>query len=128
MDERQQHLDIALQEIGEVLPLWSEESQMYVFEHEAYPAVMHADPDREKAAEGYLRALQGFIQERLEGNIAPFMDRITSGRGGARPGAGRPKGSVKGKTKMVRLPEDIAIWIKQGQHLEQVRALMEEAS
>lgn len=34
-------LNIALSEIGEILPWWSEEDGLYLFEHSAYPYVMH---------------------------------------------------------------------------------------
>jgi hypothetical protein len=44
-------------------------------------------------------------------------------KGGIRPGAGRPKGSTKLPTKPVRLPLDIADWIKMPQNLATVRQL-----
>lgn len=116
----------ALKEIGPIEPWWSDEDGMFVFEHDLYPFVMHADPDKQKTIDGYCRALKGFIEERLAGNVAETVERITSGRGGYRPGAGRKPGSTKEPTKMVRLPIGIADWLKDDPaHIEQVRRLMQ---
>lgn len=116
----------ALKEIGPIDPQWSDEDQMFVFEHSAYPYVMHADPDKQKTIDGYHRALKGFIEERLTGNVADYVDRVTSGRGGYREGAGRKPGSTKEPTRMVRLPIVVADWLKDDpDHVEQVRRLMQ---
>jgi hypothetical protein len=124
MDIHQEIL-VALAEIGPVEPWWSEEDQMFVFEHPSYPWVMHADPSLEETKYGYLRALRTFIQDRLNNTVADSTERTTRGRGGLRPGAGRPKGSTKEPTKMVRLPIDVADWIKADPaHLEKVRNMM----
>jgi len=113
----------ALQEIGGIKPWWSEEDQMFVFEHPLYPRVMHADPDIEETIQGYLRALHGFIEDRLHGHLSDTAERVTSGRGGKRPGAGRPKKPVS--TVAIRLPNDIANWLKADpRHMAQVRKIM----
>lgn len=114
----------ALEEIGEIAPWWSEEDGMYVFEHPAYPFVMHADPDEAEAKAGYLRAITGFIEDRLAGMVAPDVDRVTSGRGGVRPGAGRPRKDVA--TIAIRLPEDVARWLKADpeNHIAAIRRIM----
>ena len=121
----EKELGIALKEVGEIKPWWSDEDQMYVFEHEAYPMVMHADPDPDEVVKGYKRALQRFIRYRMQGRVAESVERITSGRGGYRPGADRPKGSAKGKTRRISLPDDVATWLKEDPaRIEKVRALM----
>lgn len=89
----------ALAEIGEIIPWWSEEDQLYVFEHAAYPMVMHGDRTVEATLAGYHRALRHFVEARLAGEVAPSVERITSGRGGVRPGAGRPVGTRRAAAK-----------------------------
>ncbi|MEW6667635.1 MAG: hypothetical protein AB1512_20700 [Thermodesulfobacteriota bacterium] len=121
----EKELKNALKEIGEIKPWWSEDDKMYVFEHETYPTLMHADSDPDEVVKGYERALRRFIQYRMRGQVAESVERITSGRGGYRPGAGRPKGSTKGKTRRISLPEDVAAWLKEDPaHIEKLRAMM----
>lgn len=125
MNKVQQQIQIALDEIGAITPEWSEEDGLYVFEHPAYPMVMHADTDPQKTRTGYLRALKGFIEDRMAGQVAEVTERITSGRGGARPGAGRKVGSGKKEpTTTVRVPYDIADWIKDKSHQKLIRTVM----
>lgn len=120
-----QNLAIALQEIGVIEPWWSDEDEMYVFEHQAYPRVLYADPDKVKTRDGYLRALKGFIEERLSGNLSEEAERITPGRGGLRAGAGRPIGSKKPPTERITLPKELADWLKENPtHQEQAKELL----
>lgn len=114
----------ALKEIGEIKPWWSEEDQLYVFEHKAYPVVDYLAKTPEEVIEKYQLVLQDFIAERLNSNIAEPIERITSGRGGSRPGAGRPKGTTKPPTLRKRLPADIARWLDDEANHEKVRKLM----
>lgn len=107
------HLDMALQDIGDITPWWSEDDGMFVFEHAAYPRVMYADPDKALVVNGYRRALSHFIEARLSGKLSVEADKVTSGRGGYRVGAGRPK---KQPTTQVRVPDDIldvVNWLRQ---------------
>jgi hypothetical protein len=115
-------LEKALQEIGEIKPWWSEEDQMFIFEHEAYPFVMHADPDLGKTIAGYKRALKGFISDRMSGQLDATVDRATSGHGGLRVGAGRPKNQIP--TIQIRLPLHIAQWIQDPEHIKVIEKLM----
>ena len=48
----------------------------------------------------------------MEGRIDEENEKKTHGKGGARPGADRPKGTTKEPTKQVRLPVEIADWFK----------------
>lgn len=124
MQNQAEELEIALKEVGTIKPHWEEDVQAFVFEHPAYP-VRYAGDTEQEVIKNYPLYLSDFIEERLKGNLAPFVERLTSGRGGKRPNAGRPKGKSKEETKMVRLPIRIADWIKESpEHLEAVRNLM----
>ncbi|MBY0449269.1 MAG: hypothetical protein K2X01_01410 [Cyanobacteria bacterium] len=105
---------MALLEIGLIEPWWSKEDGMFVFEHNAYPRVIYADLDKKTVQDGYQRALREFIKERLAGNLSEEAERVTSGRGGKRSGAGRPKGSgTKEPTESIRIPKSIAAKIRE---------------
>jgi hypothetical protein len=123
-DELKQHVDIALEEIGLIQPWWSDADQMFMFEHPAYPWVMHADPNPEATKAGYIRALTGWIQDRLANNVADFAETTTTGRGGLRQGAGRPK--LKVPTRTIRLPEPIVNWLKYPENRQKVERLMQD--
>jgi len=115
-------VNLALGEIGCIEPWRSEEDAMYVFEHEAYPACMYVDEDKQKTIEGYLRALTCWIGYRMENSVSESMERATSGRGGKRPNAGRPK--LKMPNRRIYLPKDIAAFLSDEVNLQKVRNLM----
>ena len=118
----------ALKEIGPIEPWWSEKDGLYVFEHAAYPMVDYAHSDPVVVKERYQAVLKEFIQDRLLGNVAEVTERLTSGRGGYRVGAGRPKGTTKVATVQVRLPEDVAHWLKADKsHIDAIRNIMQDA-
>lgn len=113
----------AHRDVDPIEPWWSEEDDMYLFEHKAYPSVTYADENKEACAAGYVRALEEFVTARLKEQIPEFVERITSGRGGIRPRSGRPKNPIK--TVNIRIPEDVAQWLKNcPEHIDQVRKLM----
>lgn len=115
--------NLALSEVGAVTPWWSDEDQLFVFEHDAYPMVMHGDTTVEATIQGYHRALRHFVQARLAGQIADSVNAVTRGRGGVRAGAGRPKGSSKKPAKVsVRLIPELAQYLK-GNEEAQLRML-----
>lgn len=125
MPDLEKEFQKALKEIGPIEPWWSEEDGLYVFEHPAYPVVDYAAKTPQEVIEKYKRVLRSFIEDRLAGNVAESVERITTGRGGYRPGAGRSKGSAKDKTRRISLPDDVATWLKENPaHIEKVRALM----
>lgn len=115
-------LERALQEIGSIEPVWSEEDGMFIFEHASYPRVLGGDPDGEKAVESYRRALSGFIEERLAGTLSSEAERVTKGHGGRRAGAGRKGYS---NSVVVRLPAELAGWMKQKGNIEKVMNFMQ---
>ena len=118
--EINEQLKIALAEVGKIKPWFDEEVNAFVFEHPSYP-VEYADESEEKVIKGYPKYLREFILHRLDNNLHPLMEKETKGRGGKRTGAGRPQGTKKSPTKVVRLPKDIANWIVKPNSIPQIR-------
>lgn len=115
----------ALTEIGEIKPWFSEPDGFYVFKHPAYPVVDYFGDTPELTIEGYKRILKEWIEERMDENIPEFVEKMTSGRGGARVGSGRPK---KEPTTQIRVPSDIARWLRSDpKHYEEIRRMMKKA-
>lgn len=115
-------LEAVLAEIGPIMPVWDAECGEYGFSHPLYPSIEAPGDTPEECISTYQRLLAKFLEERLKGNLAPHVERMTSGRGGRRPGAGRPRGIP---TLTVRLPADVAEWLKADPgRIEQVRRLM----
>ena len=86
-------LVIALKEIGEIKPVFDKKCKEWVFSHELYP-VEYGGETPEEVIKNYPLYLKEFIKQRLDHNLAPFVEKKTKGRGGYRPGAGRPKGTT----------------------------------
>jgi hypothetical protein len=130
INELKQQLQLALAEIGPIEPWWAEDSQMWCFEHPLYPACMHLDPDKQATIDGYLRALEGFIEERLNNTVADFMETATKGqagkKGGKRAGAGRPRNATT--TAAVRLPLPLVEWLKNPANRKKLETLMQQES
>jgi hypothetical protein len=119
-----EHLKIALKEVGPIKPWFDPDVQAWIFEHKLYP-VEYGGNTKKEVIERYPLYLQEFIEQRLKGNLSPFTEKQTRGRGGKREGAGRPIGSTKAPTAVVRLPLEIAHWLKSDPaHLEEVRSLL----
>ena len=118
-----EHLKIALEEIGPIKPWFDEECQDWVFEHKLYPE-SYGGRTKEEVIRRYPLYIRQFIEARLNGTLAPWVEKRTLGRGGKRAGAGRPTGTTKTPTRTVRLPLSIANWIKSDpRHLERVRRM-----
>ena len=116
-------LQLALEEIGPIKPWFDEEVQEWIFESPQYPESC-SGATREEVIKNYPLYIRQFIEQRQKGNLAPWIEKKTRGRGGCRAGAGRPKGSTTLPTKTIRLPVDIALWIKSNpKNLEQIRGL-----
>lgn len=123
--EIEKHYRMALAEIGDITPAFDEETGVWVFQHPLYNMEGHGDTP-ESCIDTYKRWLKEFIAFRLQGRLAPQVEARTTGRGGYRVGAGRPKGSRKDPTLRISLPADIATWLQQDlSHQDQVRRLME---
>lgn len=123
-EEINEHLEIALKEVGKIKPWFDENFQVWVFSHKKYPDVDCAEDSEAKVIKNYPRYLKEFIKHRLDNNIDPKTEKATKGHGGKRMGAGRPVGTKKEPTKRVTLPKDIADWIESPSSLPKVRKLI----
>jgi len=121
------HLRIALQDIGEIKPRFDKDVNAYVFEHSSYP-VEYAGKTEQEVVEGYPKYLREFIRHRLNNKLHPLMEKETKGCGGKRLGAGRPRGTKKFPTKVVRLPQDVANWIEKPSSISQIRQIIAKGS
>jgi hypothetical protein len=83
--EIKEHLKIALKEIGEIKPWFDKKFNLWIFEHPAYPIGSEGSSPNE-AVEKYHSYLEDFITERLNDNLAPFVEKDTKGHGGKRKG------------------------------------------
>ena len=61
--------------------------------------------------------LKEFIRHRLEGRLAAHVEAKTHGKGGRRPGAGRPKGSTQEPKTRVYVPLPFAEWMRKAENL-----------
>lgn len=122
--EINKHLKIALQEIGEIKPWYDEELKDWTFTHKNYP-VEYGGNSPEEVIKNYPKYLAEFIKYRLDDRVSPIVEKETRGKGGYRPGSGRPKGSISAEpTKQIRLPIDIAVWIKTPGMISHLRDMM----
>jgi len=122
--EINEHLKIAVSEIGKIKPWYDENYKTWIFEHPAYPVGCEGNSS-EEVIKKYRVYLRDFIKERLNENLAHFMEKATRGHGGQRVGAGRPHGTIKEPTKQVRLPMDIATWIKTPGMISNIRKMIQ---
>ncbi len=110
--EIEEHLKLALEEIGEIEPWFDEEVDAWIFSHRLYP-VEYGGKSPKEVIKNYPKYLKEFLKHRLDDNLAPVVKKMTKGRGGKRPGAGRPKNTKKSSpTTTIRLNVDVAKWVK----------------
>jgi hypothetical protein len=121
--EIEEHLKIALAEVGKIKPWFDKDVNGWVFSHRAYP-VEYAGDTREDVIKGYPLYLREFIKQRLNQNLARHVEKKTKGHGGKRKGAGRPKGTKKEPKKRVSLPKDVASWFDRPNAISQFRHLV----
>lgn len=111
--EIDQHLKVALKEIGDIKPWFDKEINAWFFTHRLYP-VEYGGDSPEEVIENYPKYLREFIKHRLDDRLAPEVKKMTKGHGGKRPGAGRPPNVKKSSpTTTIRLRTDYAKWIKE---------------
>jgi len=108
--EIEKHLEIALKEIGAIKPWYDRAFKSWIFSHSSYPDVEYAGDSKDAVIENYPIYLRDFIEERLNDNLAPHIEKAVKGRGGKREGAGRPKGTKKEVKRRVYMPKDVADW------------------
>ena len=92
--EIEEQVKIALEEIGEIKPWFDKNFNAWIFEHPAYPIGCEGNSSKE-VIKKYPLYLRDFIIERLNDNLAPFIEKATKGHGGKRSEAGRPTGTSK---------------------------------
>ncbi|NGX62320.1 MAG: hypothetical protein K940chlam9_01817 [Chlamydiae bacterium] len=110
--EVNEHLKVALDEVGKIKPWFDRSVKEWIFSHPLYP-VEYAGASKEEVMENYPKYLREFIKHRLNQKVDHFIEKTTKGRGGKRPGAGRPRGTRRTEeTKTIRLKVYIANWIK----------------
>lgn len=123
--EIDEHLKTALKEVGKIKPWFDKDVDCWVFLHDNYPVEYGGDSAKE-VIENYPKYLREFIKHRLDGTLSPVNEKETKGKGGYREGAGRPKGSKSTlPTKQIRVPADIADWLKYPETIMYLRTLME---
>jgi len=126
--EIKEHLKIALNEIGEIKPWYDHELNDWTFSHEKYP-VEYGGKTAKEVIKNYPKYLEEFIKHRLDERLDKNVEERTKGKGGKRLGAGRPKGAISAEqTKQVRLPLDIAKWIKTPGVIYHVREMIRAGS
>ena len=118
--EIKEHLKKALDEVGEIKPWFDRSVNAWVFGHPNYP-VEYAGESKEEVIRGYPLYLKEFIRQRLNDNLAPFIEKKTKGHGGKRIGSGRPKGTKKETKIRIYLPTDIVKWIQKPNSIPQIR-------
>lgn len=121
--EIEEQVSVALKEIGEIKPWFDKNFKAWIFEHSAYPIGCEENTP-EEVVKKYPLYLRDFIEERLNNNLAPFIEKATKGHGGKREKAGRPKGTTKEETRQIRLPVDIADWIKTPGMIANIRQMI----
>lgn len=121
--ELKKELQIALKEIGKIKPWFDKETHSWIFHHSLYP-VEYSGDSKEEVLTNYPKYLEVFIEHRIKNKIDAINEKKTKGRGGFRPGSGRPKGTTKGETKQIRLPIDIALWLNDQDHVDELRAFI----
>lgn len=121
--EIKEEVKIALSEIGTITPWFDEDFKIWIYSNPLYPI----ECEGESAAEvrkKYPKYLEVFIEHRMKGKLDKLNEKKTKGKGGSRPGAGRPVGSVKEKTKQIRVPLDIALWLNHPGTIEHIRQMI----
>lgn len=122
--EIEKHLKIALKEIGQIKPWFDEDFHTWIFSRKKYPDVEYAGDSKKEVIANYPLYLRDFIEERLNNNLAPHIEKATKGHGGKRKGSGRPKGTKKEKKARIYVAKDVADWLKTPDAIHQVRELI----
>jgi hypothetical protein len=123
--EVEKELAIALKEVREIKPWFDKEVGEWGFSHKLYP-VECGGSTPEEVVEKYPLYLKEFIKYTLDNKLAPLTEKATKGRGGHRPGAGRPKKVAKEIKSRIYLPLSIASWLKDPQNLILVENLRQK--
>lgn len=120
-------VQIALSEIGTISPWFDKKFNVWIYSNPLYPIECEGE-SAEDVIKKYPKYLEVFIEHRLKGKLDSLNERKTKGKGGAREGAGRPKGTLKEPTKQIRVPVDIAEWIKTPGMIFHIREMLKASS
>lgn len=122
--EIKKQLELALAEIGKIKPWFDKEFSAWIFSNDLYPVECEGK-SAEDVIKKYPKYLEIFIEHRIAGKIDKMDERKTKGRGGARSNAGMPIGTKKEPTTQIRVPSDIAVWLKQPGIISNLRNIMQ---
>lgn len=122
--EIKKQVELALAEIGQIKPWFDRKFKAWIFSSDLYPVQCEGN-SKQEVIEKYPKYLEVFIEHRMVGKIDEINEKKTKGKGGARPNAGRPLGSKKDPTLQIRVPADIALWLKQPGIISDLRHLMQ---
>src|SRR5262245_33941185 len=120
--EIKNEVKIALSEIGTITPWFDKEFNTWVYSNPLYPVECEGKTPEEVIVK-YSKYLEVFIEHRLKGKLDEINEKKTTGKGGARPGAGRPKGTLKEPTTQIRVPLDIAKWLRYPGVVDHIRQM-----
>jgi hypothetical protein len=109
--EIKKEVTIALSEIGVIVPWFDNEFNTWIYSNPLYPIECEGQ-NAEEVVKKYPQYLEVFISHRMDGTLDSLNEKKTKGKGGYRPGSGRPKGSVKELKKRIYIPADIADWFE----------------
>jgi hypothetical protein len=87
MRKLEEHLKIALKEIGHIEPWFDKDINEWVFQHPLYP-VEYGGKSRAEVVENYPKYLREFISHRLNNRLESGVEKKTKGRGGLKQNAG----------------------------------------
>jgi hypothetical protein len=79
--EIKEHLEIALNEVGNIKPWFDKDVNEWIFFHSNYP-VEYGGESPEEVIQNYPKYLQEFIKHRLDNNLNPLTEKKTKGLGG----------------------------------------------
>lgn len=122
--EIKNEVKVALSEIGTVTPWFDKDFNVWIYSNPLYPVECEGQSANE-VLKKYPKYLEVFIEHRMIGKIDAINENKTKGRGGARSNAGRPIGSKKEPTTQIRVPCDIAVWLKQPGIISNLRNIMQ---
>lgn len=102
--EIEEHLEIALREVGKIKPWFEKDVDAWVFSHPSYP-VEYAGESKEDVMHGYPLYLREFIKQRLNKNLSLNLEKRTKGRGENDLGREGQKGRKKRQKKGFHYPK-----------------------
>ncbi len=86
--EIKEHLEIALNEIGEIKPWFDAEVNEWIFSHPKY-LVEYGGTTSKEVIHNYPKYLKEFIMYRLDRKLNVLTERKTKGHGGIRRSSGK---------------------------------------